>query len=76
MTQGWRVGCNFTPSTAASPLELWQGETFDPETLDRELGMAAGLGFTSVRVFLHDLVWRHEREGFLATVIVQGDDNG
>jgi len=63
--RGWRVGCNFTPSTASNPLETWQAASFDLATQERELGFAAGLGFTSVRVFLHDLVWTHERKGFL-----------
>lgn len=64
--RGWRVGCNFTPSHAASPLELWRAETFDLAGTERELDLAAGLGFTSLRVFLHDLPWRHDREGFVA----------
>lgn len=66
--RGWRVGCNFTPSTAASQIEMWREDTFDPATLGRELGLAAGLGFTSVRVFLHDLPWTHDRSGFLERV--------
>lgn len=66
--RGWRVGCNFTPSSAASPLEMWRAETFDPETIERELAWAADLGFTSLRVFLHDLPWQHDREGFLSRV--------
>src|SRR5205823_4456840 len=33
-------------------------------TIDRELGWAESLGFTSVRVFLHDLAWKHDRDGF------------
>jgi hypothetical protein len=63
--RGWRSGCNFTPSSAASPLEMWQEATFDPETIERELGFAAGLGFGSVRVFLHDLLWTYEQAGFV-----------
>ena len=63
--RGWRVGCNFTPSSAASPLEMWQEASFDLATVERELGFAAGLGFTSVRVFLHDLLWTHEQAGFV-----------
>lgn len=63
--QPWLVGCNFTPSTAINQLEMWQADTFDPKTIDRELGWAAGLGFNSVRVFLHDLLWEQDREGFL-----------
>jgi hypothetical protein len=64
-TQPWLVGCNFIPSTAINQLEMWQAETWDPATIDRELGWAADLGFSSVRVFLHDLPWQQDREGFL-----------
>jgi hypothetical protein len=62
--RGWRVGCNFAPSSASNQLEMWQKETFDPETLERELDLAAGLGFTSLRVFLHDLAWQQDPVGF------------
>lgn len=62
---GWLVGCNFLPSSAINQLEMWQADTFDPATLDRELGWAASLGFNSVRVYLHDLAWSQDREGFL-----------
>lgn len=61
----WPLGCNFVPSTAVNQLEMWDRSTFDPDTLDRELGMAAGLGFTMVRVFLHDLLWRDDPSGLL-----------
>jgi hypothetical protein len=61
----WLVGCNFTPSTAINPLEMWQKETFDPTTIDRELGWAESLGFTSVRVFLHNLAWSEDHQGML-----------
>ena len=64
-TQPWLVGCNFIPSTAINQLEMWQADTWDPVTIDRELGWAAGLGFTSVRVFLHDLAWQEDPKGFL-----------
>lgn len=62
--QSWLVGCNFIPSTAINQLEMWQADTFDPVTIDRELGWAAGLGFTSVRVYLHDLLWLADAGGF------------
>jgi hypothetical protein len=64
-TQPWLVGCNYIPSTAINQLEMFQADTFDPETIDRELALAQGLGFNSVRVFLHDLLWLQDREGFL-----------
>ncbi len=60
----WLVGCNFIPSTAVNQLEMWQADTFDADTIDRELGFAAELGMNSVRVYLHDLVWRDDAEGF------------
>jgi hypothetical protein len=63
-TQPWLVGANFIPSTAINQLEMLQAETFDEPTIDRELGYAAALGFTSMRVFLHDLLWVQDREGF------------
>ncbi|MEI9865527.1 MAG: hypothetical protein WDN00_13470 [Limisphaerales bacterium] len=61
----WIVGCNFTPSTAINQLEMWQADTFDPVTIDRELGWAQSIGFTSVRVFLHNLLWQQDAKGFL-----------
>ncbi len=61
----WLVGCNYIPATAINQLEMWQADTFDPKTIDRELGWAQGLGFNSVRVFLHHLPWQQDREGFL-----------
>jgi hypothetical protein len=60
----WLVGCNFSPSTAINQLEMWQAGSFDPKTIDRELGLAESLGFTSVRVFLHDLLWQQDAKGF------------
>jgi hypothetical protein len=64
----WLAGANFIPSTAINQLEMWQAETFDPETIDRELSFAASLGFNSMRVFLHHLLWEQDREGFLSRV--------
>ena len=62
--QGWLVGCNFIPSTAINELEMWQADTFDPATIDRELGLAEGLGMNIVRVFLHNLLWESDKDGF------------
>ena len=64
----WPVGANFVPSSAINQLEMWQAETFDPETIDRELGWAASLGMNTMRVFLHDIAWREDPEGFYKRV--------
>ena len=63
--QRWPIGCNYIPSSAINQLEMWQAETFDIPTIDRELGWARGLGFSTVRVFLHDLVWKKDQIVFL-----------
>jgi len=62
--QPWLLGSNFIPSTAINQLEMWQALSFDPETIGRELGWASAIGFNSVRVFLHDLVWQADADGF------------
>ncbi len=62
--QPWLVGCNFIPSTAINQLEMWQAESFDPATIDRELSWAANIGFNIVRTYLHDLVWKADADGF------------
>lgn len=61
---GWLSGCNFQPSTAINQLEMWQEETFDPETINRELGWAEDLGFNMMRVYLHSYAWKQDPEGF------------
>ena len=66
--QPWLVGCNFIPSTAINELEMWQAETFDLPTIDRELTWAAGLGFNTIRVYLHNLLWETGREDFISRI--------
>jgi hypothetical protein len=60
----WLVGCNFIPSTAVNQLEMWQEDTFDPATIERELSWAANIGFNTVRVYLHDLAYDVDPSGF------------
>ena len=62
--QPFLAGCNFIPSNAINELEMWQADTFDPATIDKELGWAESLGFNLIRVFLHNLAWEQDKEGF------------
>jgi Cellulase (glycosyl hydrolase family 5) len=62
--QPWLVGSNYIPANAVNELEMWQTDTFDPKRIDIELGWAEGLGMNTMRVFLHDLLWKQDREGF------------
>lgn len=59
----WLVGCNYVPSTAVNDVEMWQADTFDAPTIDRELGWARDIGFNSVRVFLNYVVWKADPDG-------------
>ena len=62
--QPWLVGANFLPSTASNELEMWQAETYDPTTIDRELGWAENIGMNTMRVFLHNLVYEQDPKAF------------
>lgn len=61
--QPWLVGANFTPSTAINQLEMWQAESFDPKTIDKELGWAENIGMNTMRVYLHDLLHKQDAPG-------------
>ena len=61
---GWLRGCDFIPSTAINQLEMWQGESFDPATINRELGWAESIGMNVMRVYLHHLAWQVDPKGF------------
>ena len=59
--QGWVVGCNFLPSSAINQLEMFQDATFDIETIKKEITWASDLGFNSLRIYLHDLLWTDKK---------------
>lgn len=60
----WINGADFLPSTAINQLEMWQAETFDPNTIDKELGWAKNIGFNTMRVYLHSIAWQKDPSGF------------
>ena len=62
--QPWLVGSNYNPASAINQLEMWQADSFDPKRIDLELGWAESLGMNTMRVFLHDLLWQQDAEGF------------
>jgi len=62
--KGWLRGCNFIPSTAINQLEMWQAESFDTATINRQLGWAQSIGLNVMRVFLHHLAWEVDPKGF------------
>jgi hypothetical protein len=62
---GWRVGCNYVPANAINQIEMWQEENFSPDLIEKELSWASSVGFNSVRVFLHQLVWEKDGAAYL-----------
>src|ERR1035437_5442916 len=61
--QPWLRGCNFIPGTAINQLEMWQAESFDPQTISRELKWAKDIGMNCMRVYLHHVAWEIDKEG-------------
>lgn len=61
-------GVNYIPRTAVNSVEMWMANTFDPDTIDEELGWARAIGYTSIRVQLQFAVWQDDPDGFLDRV--------
>jgi hypothetical protein len=61
--QPWLVGSNYIPAYAVNQLEMWQAETFDADRVNFEFGWAENLGMNTMRVFLHDLLWKQDAGG-------------
>ena len=64
--QPWLVGSNYNPATAINQFEMWQAATFDPVTIDKELGWAAAMGMNTMRVYLHNQLWEDDAPGLKA----------
>lgn len=60
----WLRGSDFTPGSAINQLEMWQAETFDTSTINREFGWAENIGLNCMRVYLHHLAWETDKDGF------------
>jgi len=62
--QPWLVGANYIPADAINEFEMFQPETFHPALIDKEFGMAEGIGMNTMRVFLQDQLYLSDPEGF------------
>ena len=60
----WIIGADYIPSNAINQLEMWQAATFDSTINDKELGWAENIGFNTMRVFLHSVAWKKDKDGF------------
>jgi len=62
--QPWIIGADYLPSNAINQLEMWQAATFDSLINDKELGWAQKIGFNTMRVYLHSVAWKEDKDGF------------
>lgn len=60
----WPVGSNYLPKDAINQLEMFQQATYDPAEIEKEFGWAEAAGMTTMRIFLHDLLWQQDARGF------------
>ena len=58
-------GVNFVPSYACNATEMWMPETFNLDTVRRELRWIGEAGFNCVRVFLSFCEWKRQQYAFL-----------
>ena len=56
----WITGANYIPANAINQLEMWQAATFDPATIDKELGWAESIGFNAMQIVLHSVAWKQD----------------
>lgn len=47
---------------------MWHRDTFDSQSIAKELSWASGIGFNAVRVNPHFLVWKNDRDGLFERI--------
>ncbi len=64
----WIRGCNFMGSDCCNRVDQWQELGFEERlvTADRELELAASIGFNTIRLILQFEVWDQQHDGFMA----------
>jgi hypothetical protein len=62
--QPWLTGANYINAGAINQLDMWQAATWNPAQIDTELGWAKQFGMNTMRVYLHDLAYEQDPEGF------------
>lgn len=63
--QDWMVGANYINRSAINQLDMFQAATWNPAEIDQELGWAKRqFGMNTMRVYLHDLLYKQDAEGF------------
>ena len=63
-SQKYIMGSEYMASYAVNQLKMFQAETFDADTIDKELEVYGKLGMTTIRVFMHDIPYTIDPAGF------------
>jgi len=68
--QPWRLGANYLPSHCGNVMEMFGAAAFDATLLvvERELRVAQVVGFSAMRVFLHEELYFRRGAAFLEDV--------
>ncbi len=62
--QDWILGANYINASAINQLDMFQPATWNPTEIDKEFGWAKKFGMNAMRVYLHDLLYKQDPEGF------------
>jgi hypothetical protein len=62
-SRGWWAATTF-PLPPSTSWKCGKRTRFDPQRIDTELGWAQSIGLNTMRVFLHDLPWQQDPNGF------------
>lgn len=61
----WLAGFNYVPSYAVNSTEMWQVNSFDSRLIEKELKIAANVGYNACRILLPFMLWENEHDTFL-----------
>ncbi len=64
----WYCGFNYIPAYAINYTAMWDKTTFDEKAIDKELGLAEGLGMNCLRAVLQYAVYEDDPIYFLNTL--------
>lgn len=59
----WMAGADYINADAINQIEMWGGDTYNHDQIDKELTWAEDLGFKTLRVYLSSVVYEHDPEG-------------
>ena len=66
----WIRGCNFIGSDCANRIDQWQsyGREERMQVADKEMALAASIGFNSIRIIADFDVWLQEKESYMSVL--------